>query len=225
MQHLKLKFLIAVCSCVLFALAAPAQSISTRYIYRFDAIQVNEPPQFPNGFPEFAFPDAARKNGVEGTLKASLTLGADGRVKDIVVIEPLPHGLTEGITKSLQAINFRPAQLDGKPVAVKMFFDYIVAASYDETDKSVSNPKITAQPVAAYPEMHRAQKVKGKVTVSALFYPDGKLNILRVNSVLPKEFDRAAAAAAQNIKFTPAVHKKSKKPVAQVMTVEYNFKP
>lgn len=227
MHRFRVKFLAVICSCILFASAsaAQAQNISIQYFYRLDTSQAHEPPEFPNGFPEFVFPDTARKNGVEGTLKASLTLAEDGRVKDIVINEPLPHGVTEAITKSLQTIRFQPARHDGKPIAVKMFFDYVIAASYEELDPSVSKPKITEQPAAVYPEMHRAQKVKGKVAVTALFYPDGRLKILGANSVLPKEFDRAAIAAAQNIKFTPAVHKKSKKPVAQVMTFEFSFKP
>ncbi len=48
---------------------------------------------------------------------------------------------------------------------------------------------------------------------------------MSVNSVMPKEFDKAAIEAAQKIKFEPAVHKKSKKAVSQSMTVEYSFKP
>jgi TonB family protein len=223
---LKLKFFVVLFSGVLFAFstAAQAQDLSFQYFYRVEMSGAHEPPTFPNGFPEFVFPDEARKNGVEGTLKISLTLGEDGKAKDIVVGEPLPHGVSESLTKSLQTLRFRPAQNDGKPVAVKMFFEYVVAATYGETDKNVSKPKITAQPAAVYPEKHRAGKVKGKVAVSAIFYPDGKLKIVRVASVLPKEFDRAAAEAAQNIKFTPAVHKKSKKPVARQFTVEYEFK-
>jgi len=228
MNQLKIKFF-GVCGLwVLLAFSAAAvqaQNISFQYLYRVEMAEANEPPQFPNGFPEFGFPDEARKNGVEGTLKISLTLGEDGRVKDIMVSEPLAYGVSEMITKDLQRLNFQPARRNGKPVAVKMFFDYIVAATYDELDKSVTKPKITAQPAAVYPEQHRAGKVKGKVAVSAIFYPDGQLKIVGVSSVLPKEFDRAATAAAREIKFTPAVHKKSKKPVAQVMTFEYSFKP
>jgi outer membrane biosynthesis protein TonB len=40
-----------------------------------------------------------------------------------------------------------------------------------------------------------------------------------------KDFDKAAEAAAKNLKFTPAIHKKSKQTVSQVVSVEYQFKP
>lgn len=209
----------------IFSMTAAAQSISLRYFYKLDLSQATEAPAFPGGFPEFNYPEAARKNGVEGTLKAVLTLGEDGKVRDITIENPLPFGVTEAITKDLQVLRFRPAKNNGKPIAVKMFFDYVVAASYGESSKDVSKPKITAQPAAVYPDKYRAEKIKGKVSVTIMFYPDGKLEVNGVSSTMPKEFDRAAAAAAQNIKFTPAVHKKSKKPVAQTMTVEYDFKP
>lgn len=229
MQKLKRNLLFGSTLCFLIlafsVAAANAQEISFQYFYKLDLSNAHEPPQFPKGFPEFTFPDTARKNGVEGTLNIVLTLGADAKVKEIVVGQPLPHGVTESVTKSLEMLRFQPAQRDGKPIDVKMFFDYIVAATYSESDKNISKPKINAQPAAVYPEKQRAEKMKGKVAVSAIFFPDGKIKVVGVSSVMPKEFDRAAAEAVQNIKFAPALHKKSKKPVAQMMTVEYDFKP
>lgn len=40
-----------------------------------------------------------------------------------------------------------------------------------------------------------------------------------------KEFDKAAVEAASQIKFQPALHKKSHRPVTQQMTVVHQFKP
>ncbi len=58
-----------------------------------------------------------------------------------------------------------------------------------------------------------------------MFYSSGMLKVLGVSSVMPKEFDRAAQAAAAMLKFSPAIHKKSKQPVSQQITVDYDFKP
>ena len=208
-----------------FSMTAAAQNISFHYFYKLDLSDATDAPTFPSGFPEFDYPDTARKNGIEGTLKITLTLGEDSKVKNISVEQPLPFGVTESVTKQLGTLRFQPAKKDGKPVAVKMFFEYIVAAAYSELSKDVSKPKITSQPAAVYPDKYRAEKTKGKVQVAALFYPNGKIEVVNVSSAMPKEFDRAARDAAQNIKFTPAVHKKSKKPVIQQMTVDYDFKP
>lgn len=213
----------------LFALfsagASQAQTISSEYYYKFiNTAGATEAPQI-GGFSNFNYPDDARKNGVEGILKAEMTLGEDGKVKDIVIIQGLPNGITEAFTKALQNLYFQPAKRNGQPVAIKMTIDYIVTAEYSEDDKNVSKAKILDKPAPVYPPNQIAEKVKGKVAVTIMFYADGKLKVVGVSSTMPKEFDKAAMAAAANIKFQPAVHKKSKKPVSQQMTVEYEFKP
>lgn len=219
-------FLTAGMLCLLFLLAqtTKAQNYYFRYNYNLDLREATEAPQI-SVFPTIGFPDEAQKNGVEGTVKISLTLGEDGKPKDIAVIEGLPFGASEAVTKGLEQIRFQPATRNGKPIAVKMFFDYIITATYDEFDKNVTKPKVLEKPAAVYPESQRASGLKGKVEVFAAFYSDGTVKVIKVNSVMPKEFDRAASEAAEKIKFQPAVHKKSKKPVSQGMAVIYDFKP
>lgn len=219
-------FLFAGMLCVFFALfnTVKAQEISLKYNYQLDLSNATEPPKL-NGVPEIDYPETARKNGVEGTVKISMTLGEDGRIKDINIVQGLPFGVSEAVTKGLQGLPFEPAKRNGQPIPVKMFFDYTVTAVYSENDKNVSKPKLIEKPEAVYPESQRADSVKGKVLVTVMFYEDGTVEILSVNSVMPKDFDRAAVEAAKKIKFEPAVHKKSKKAVSQQMVVEYNFKP
>lgn len=207
-----------------FSNFAEAQSISLNYFYKIEPTPLTEAPEF-IGAPQINYPDEARKNGVEGTLKAYFTIAADGSTQNIVVEQTLPFGIEEAVKTGLQKLRFKPAKLMDKPVAVKMYFDYVVTAYYDERDKNVTKPKITSQPAAAYPAQYLAEKLKGEVTVTVMFNADGTLEVLGLNSVMPKEFDTAAAEAAKNLKFTPATHKKSKKTVSQQMTVVYKFKP
>ena len=217
-------FLISLCAVLLFAAAAHAQEISFNYYYQFDNIaNADTPPQI-NGF-NFDYPDSARKKGVEGTLKASMMLGADGKVSDIKILQTLPYGVEETVIKGLQNFYYKPATKNGKPVPVKMTLDFIVTAIYDESDKNVNKPQILEKPAPVYPAKYIAEKLKGKVQVLILFFTDGKMKIVGINSVLPREFDKAATEAAEKIRFQPAVHKKSKSNVAQKMTVEYEFKP
>lgn len=212
------------CLSFVFAAAVQAQDVTSRYTYRIEMMAAHEPPEI-ESFPQFDYPDSARKNGVEGTLKAVVTLGEDGRVREVLINEGLPHGVTEAVSRGLQQIRFKPASANGKPAAVKLLVEYIVTAVFDERDGNVAKPKITEKPAPAYPESARAEKIKGKVEVRMLFRTDGTAEILNVSSVMPKEFDRAALAAAKNIRFEPAIHKKSKKPVSQEMIVVYDFKP
>ena len=215
--------LLFLCLAQLASARADAQNISFNYYYKLEMIDADEPPRIGNV--DVNYPDEARKNGVEGTLKAVLTLGENGKTRDIAVGQPLPHGVTETVVKALQNLYFQPAKKNGQPVATKMLFDFVVSAVYSEDDKTVSKPKITEQPAAVYPANRLAEKAKGKVLVTVMFFPDGSHKVLGASSTMEKEFDKSALAAAARLKFQPAVHKKSKKPVAQQMTVEYDFKP
>jgi len=215
--------LILLCFISIFSAAAKAQEISFNYFYTFGRVEADEAPQI-NGV-DIDYPDAARKNGVEGTLKASLTLGENGKVRDIKILQSLPHGVEAAVTKGLQNLYFMPAKLNGQPVAIPMEFDFVVTAVYGEEDKNVTKPKILEKPVPVYPAKYAAEKIKGKVQVSVLFFTDGKVKVLGVSSTMPGEFDKAAVEAAGKIRFLPAAHKKSKADVAQKVIVEYDFKP
>ena len=203
--------------------AASAQQMFFRYNYEFEPAMITEPPDV--GGLEFDYPEAARKNGVEGTVKVSLTLGEDGKVRDVKIHNDLGHGTSDAINAGLQKFAFKPAKFNGTPAPMKMTVSYIITLVYDENDKNVSKPKIVDKPLPPYPQKHLAEGRKGKVLVNVLLRSTGEVEVLGVSSSMHKEFDTASKEAAKNIKFSPAVHKKSKQPVSQTMTVEYSFKP
>jgi TonB family protein len=202
---------------------AYSQDLSFNYHYKLFMENADQAPRI-TGIDDFALPDAARKNGVTGTVKADVVLGENAKTRDIVVTEGLPHGVSEAVTKILQTLYFEPARLNGKPVPSKMQFEFVITAVYSENDKNVTKAKVTSKLEAPYPSDYKGEKVKGKVAVTVLFMEDGFLKVMSVSSTMPREFDRAAAEAAKNIQFTPAVHKKSKQNVAQQLTVEFEFK-
>lgn len=215
---------LSLCLPAVFAVStASAQELAFNYFYSFENADATEPPQI-TGF-DFNYPEAARKNGVEGTLKAGMTLGADGKVSDIKILQTLPFGVEAAITEGLRNLYFQPAKKHGQPVPIRMNFDFVVSAVYDESDKNVSKPQILEKPEPVYPARYAAEKLKGKVEVMILFFADGRMKILGVSSTMPKEFDVAAAEAAARLRFLPAAHRKSKADVSQRMIVVYNFKP
>jgi len=185
---------------------------------------ITEPPDL-TGSLDVDYPEAARKNGIEGKVTVTATLGENGKVRDIVIVDNLGYGTGEAVAAGLQKFAFKPAKFNGTPTPMKMNVIYTVSLYYDETDKDVTKPKILEKPLPVYPESQRAEGMKGKVIVTILLKPDGEVQVLSVNSVMHKDFDKAAEAAAKNLKFSPAVHKKSKQPVSQAMSVEYAFKP
>jgi protein TonB len=58
--------------------------------------------------------------GTEGSVVFDLIVGEDGRAREIVTTQPLPHGLTEAALATLKECRFSPGEKDGKPVAVKI---------------------------------------------------------------------------------------------------------
>ncbi len=206
------------------AIIISAQEATITYESRIEPPDSAEPPKI-LALPKFQYPESARKNGVEGKMKVSLTLAKNGTVQDVAVEQGLPHGVTEAITTELKQLRFQPARKNGEPVDAKMFFNFVVTSIYSERDRNVAKPKILEKPEAVYPENQKAQALRGKAYVSVLLAADGSLEILGVRSALPKDFAQAAVDAAKKIKFQPAVHKSTNQKVSQRITVEYNFKP
>jgi TonB family protein len=209
-------------SWLLLASSAHAQDYSFRSLFEFESTRFSEPPDI--GDVRADFPDAARKNGVEGRVKISFTFGADGKIRNAVIAEDLPFGAGEAVRKAVERISFTPARLNGKPVDMNASFTYTVTAFFYEDDKHIQKVKIIGKPTAEYPASQRSEGRKGTVSVSVTFYADGKIVVGRSESTLPNEFDEAAKKAAASLKFVPATHKKSKKSVNQVLWVVFEFK-
>lgn len=209
---------------LLLCSSAHAQDYSFRSLFEFEPTRFSEPPRIDDVRPP-EFPDAARKNGVEGKVKVTFTFGASGKIQNAVIVEDLPFGVGEAVRKAVERISFNPASLNGKPVDMNASFTYTVTAFFYEDDKDVQKVKIIGKPTAEYPASHRSEGRKGTVNVSVTFYTDGKIAVGRSESTLPNEFDEAAKKAAAALKFVPATHKKSKKLVNQVLWVPFEFKP
>lgn len=223
MKNYILSFFVLAGSMLVFCAAGHAQDLNFSSRFMFEPAMITQPPNITH--PDVGFPDAARKNGVEGVAKVSLILGADGKVRDAKIIQDLPFGVGEAVKKAVESLRFTPASFNGKPVDMPATLVYEVTAFYDEYDKDVSKAKVEGKPMAEYPSQFKSQGMKGEVHVAIAFYADGKVKPLKVESTMPPEFDEAAKKAAEGLKFQPAVHKKSKKPVNQTVWVTFKFSP
>lgn len=74
--------------------------------------------------PEPGFTDEARDNNVAGLVRLRAVLGADGRVRNILVLKRLPAGLTDKCVEAARRIRFKPATLDGRPVSQFVVLEY-----------------------------------------------------------------------------------------------------
>lgn len=83
--------------------------------------------------PQPAYPDAARKDGIEGIVVLDCLIGADGQVHDIKVLRPLPEGLTEAATEAVRQWRFEPATKDGRPIEAR--YVLTVRFTLDKTEE------------------------------------------------------------------------------------------
>lgn len=67
----------------------------------------------------------ARDEKIQGTIVLSVVFHESGQVRDIRVVQGLPHGLTEQAIGTAYGILFTPAMKDGKPVSVRGSLDFI----------------------------------------------------------------------------------------------------
>lgn len=201
-----------------------AQDVRYRSLYRFESPQANQAPKF-GGMPDITLSKSALKKGIEGTFKIQMTLTKEASVKDVTFEKNVPQEVRDAVLKAYRTFRFSPAKYNDEPVDSKFFLEFTVLMVYQERSKGIKKPKILSKPKAVYPSAHLAEKRKGEVEVGILFKKDGSFAILSVNSTMPRDFDKAAREAAKGIKFTPAIHKKSKKKVTMAMRVVFKFKP
>jgi len=64
-----------------------------------------------------AYPDAARRANVSGTVVLAVTIDADGRVTGVDVVRGLPMGLTESAVGAVRRWQYKPARGKQGPVA------------------------------------------------------------------------------------------------------------
>jgi len=82
-------------------------------------------PARPVGTFESVFPDSARGRRLIGWVDTELTLGADGRVRDLWVLESFPEGFfEEAALDSLRAQKFEPAKVAGQAVEIVVPFRF-----------------------------------------------------------------------------------------------------
>jgi periplasmic protein TonB len=81
------------------------------------AKSVDSRPQALNMPPRPNYTEEARKNKIQGVVRARALVGADGEVKQVRVISGLPDGLNEEAILTVKQVRFKPATKNGQPVA------------------------------------------------------------------------------------------------------------
>jgi len=170
------------------------------------------------------YTDAARKNAMEGTVRLRVTFLASGKIGSISPVTALPFGLTEQAIAAARQIKFTPASRNGVSISVVKLVEYHFSLYYGENDEDLKqNAELLETPAPEHPQEKDLSKISGKVKLEVSLNSDGRVQIIKVFSDLPKEFEQKAIEAASKIKFKPAVHKNGN-PVTQAKEIEYEFK-
>ena len=74
--------------------------------------------------PEPGFTEEARRAGITGLVRLRAVLGSDGKVRHVLVLRRLSHGLTEKSVAAARQIRFKPATLNGMPVSQWVVLEY-----------------------------------------------------------------------------------------------------
>ncbi len=72
-----------------------------------------------------AYPDEAREAGVDGEVLLRVTIGPDGRVEDVKVVETPGFGLEVAARAAILRARFKPATRDGQPVRTTLTYRYV----------------------------------------------------------------------------------------------------
>jgi TonB family protein len=145
-----------------------------------DFVKVDTPPQFPGGIQAFykflasqiKYPDAAKKNNVQGKVVLAFIVNADGSLSDIEVIKPLlGSGTDEEAVRVLKlSPKWNPGIMNDKPVRVKFALpiSFSMDAGKKNVDKSASIDQIADPNSAASLQAKLKGKVKNEIiTVTA----------------------------------------------------------
>jgi TonB family protein len=76
------------------------------------------------GKPDPGYPDGARIEGVKGVVRLRSILGADGKVRGILVLRSPDPRLTEAAMRAARNIKFKPALKDGQPISQFITLEY-----------------------------------------------------------------------------------------------------
>lgn len=70
------------------------------------------------------YPPEARRKGIQGAVIFDLLIDAEGKVRQATLVEGPDPALIEAARAAVMKLGFKPAQVDGKPVAVRIRYRY-----------------------------------------------------------------------------------------------------
>lgn len=161
---------------------------------------------------------------VVGVVRLRVQFLATGKIGEVTVLQGLPDGKTEAAVEAARKITFEPSKVDGVAQDVTKSVEYTFTLPFDEDSPELrSKAVITKTPKPKFPRSSIPPGPVRVVEVTVTLDPDSKAAVQDIRGDLSFDIRTAAAAAAEKIKFKPAVHKCGAV-VPQKMLIRYEVK-
>jgi len=206
--------ILALLGCAMFINSVKAQN-QDRKVYDF--VSAQKQPEYPGGIAKFyaymakeiRYPEAAKKNKIQGKVLLSFVVEKDGSLTDIVVIRRLSRETDiEAVRVLKKSPKWNPAILDGKPIRVK----YNIAVNFDNAkannekkagiiNRDAKTPQYPGGTTGLYsylakhikyPAVAQKNNIQGKVMLAFNVEEDGSIADITVIKSLSKETDAEA---------------------------------
>ncbi|MBS1792260.1 MAG: energy transducer TonB [Acidobacteria bacterium] len=185
-----------------------------------------------------ALPEDYGTLDAQGSIPLRVRFLENGTVGEIRVLSSFLRRLTDLAVEAAKKIKFEPAVKNGKPVVTvkTVIYSYIYGGwqipgqsgsdiYYCEGDPNLKKPAaLLEDPKVDFPAARIIEKGGGQIKITVVLKATGEVVIVKTDSDLPEDFTEKVKAAVLKIKFNPAIDK-SGKPVSQLKTFEYEFKP
>ncbi|MBT8399820.1 MAG: M56 family metallopeptidase [Rhodothermia bacterium] len=195
---------------------------------------------------ELAYPEIAKKAGVEGRVVVQFVVDERGVVTDPKVVRGVGSGLDEEALRVVRRARFEPGMQAGKPVKVQLSLP--ITFKLDDSSSDSKPPTTTsALPPALpdeladvdegpvligglesiiqeikYPEVAREAGVEGRVVVSFTVDESGSVTSPEIVQSVGSGLDAEAIRVTRTARFRPAM--KDGKPVKARLALPINFK-
>jgi TonB family protein len=182
------------------------------------------------------YSDEARGFGIEGKVALEVTVGVDGRAKELQVVRGLGFGLDQNALVAVRDWHFVPARRGGRPEQSQVRIDVEFSLKNAELNESIANdmamrigpgvtpPQVVYRSDPVYPTNAQSGGTPGlAVILDAIIPEDGIPRVIRVIRSLDWQSDESAINALKQWRFSPAM--KDGTPVKVRMNVAVEFNP
>lgn len=188
---------------LLFNIAAAAQApAAAPKTFTFTKLEIIDKP-----LPGYT--ERARENKIQGKVKLLVTFKANGQIGEVIVVDPLTHGLTERAVEAAKRIRFRPKAMNGAPMDEQTTVEYNFNLYYEDTDENSVRTRVAvlSAPKPSMTGSDVPSSLGGTLNVKVFFSSGGSASVFEMPSELSREARIKIEDAVKKIRFRPAVHK------------------